>query len=743
MKTQQHTQAWLSLTNFSSRFLLAVLHLQTIRGQVSRSGVRKALSGLSSDLSEAYDKTFEAIKHQSQSRQQLALKALMWVSSARRPLNSLELRHALATRVEDTDLDVDNLPPLRLVVRSCCGLIAVDDLENDGSEVRLVHHTLYLYLHKRQRVWLANAHPMIAQICLSYLLFESLCVPADATYQSSKCREEEHHKRVEQKGQEELFVLNQFALDHWGYHASLCPPETYVEPAMRFLTDTERLKALYPGNNRITGLHIAAASGVKTLAHALITRGYRVDARDIREETPLHKACALNHTETAILLLKHGAKPDLWSLAMVTPLFIAVENGNKTLAKALLSNGAAIDMACKDHWTALHKAADVGDLDMVKFLVDHGSSTRNASARGLTALHRAAGRGHLSVMRFLLESGGGVQIEQVTRDGWTPLHGAASSGRTEAASWLLTYGADVHHCSWDGRTPLHRAVQGGYPDTVEMLILRGANVMQKDSNGDLPLHIAAREGHGEIIDRLLKKGLQQLSHLNENGWSPLQEAQLSGFHATEKRLRKHAHQSASNEGESILTKAIQTDDVSTIKHHLISNKVEIDSRDTQGRTLLHQAFLAESYNVASVLLSNGADVHAKFETGGWQAIHYAALSGNPQAVQLCLDHGADADSRTQHGQTPLHHACRNGNEETIQLLLDRGVNVAAQDDRGWQPLHHAAAAGHKGVVSMLVFSGRLNPAALMANWRSFQSCAANRGHHEVVEMIREFRYSLS
>lgn len=118
---------------------------------------------MSSDLSEAYDKTFEAIEHQSQSRQQLALKALMWVSSARRPLNSLELRHALATRVEDTNLDIDNVPPLRLVVRSCCGLIAVDDLENDGSEVRLVHHTLYQYLHKRQRAWLADAHPMIAQ----------------------------------------------------------------------------------------------------------------------------------------------------------------------------------------------------------------------------------------------------------------------------------------------------------------------------------------------------------------------------------------------------------------------------------------------------------------------------------------------------------------------------------------------------------------------------------------------------
>ena len=85
----------------------------------------------------------------------------MWVSSSRRPLNNIELRHALATRLEDSDLDFDNLPPTRLVLRSCCGLIATDDPDNDLSEVRLVHHTLHQYLHTRQRAWMSHAHSMI------------------------------------------------------------------------------------------------------------------------------------------------------------------------------------------------------------------------------------------------------------------------------------------------------------------------------------------------------------------------------------------------------------------------------------------------------------------------------------------------------------------------------------------------------------------------------------------------------
>lgn len=139
--------------------------------------------------------------------------------------------------------------------------------------------------------------------------------------------------------------------------------------------------------------------------------------------------------------------------------------------------------------------------------------------------------------------------------------------------------------------------------------------------------------------------------------------------------------------------------------------VDIESCDPQGRTLLHQAFHAASYNTAAALLSRVADIYAKVETftadatttgstaatigGDWQAIHFAVLSGSPRAVQLC--YGADATASTCHKQTPLHYACRSGNEETVQLLLNqvpgsRSINIGEEtDDHGWTSLHFAAA----------------------------------------------------
>lgn len=667
----------------------------------------------------------------------------MWVSSSRRPLNSIELRHALATRLEDSDLDFDNLPPTRLVLRSCCGLIATDDPDNDLSEVRLVHHTLHQYLHTRQRTWMSHAHSMITQTCLTYLLFKSSSLPIN---------DEEADR----------FTLKQFALEYWGYHAALCQVKAYFAPAIRLLTDIERLRAFYPEYVHFNGLHIAASFGLDGLVPTLLTSGYSVDDTDSTEETALHKASARDHPQTAEVLLKYGADPNLLGLTCTTPLFIAVRNRSQRVAKILLSKGARIDMPCEDLWTPLHKAADIGDLEMVKYLVQKGSRTNETSNRGLTALHRAAGRGYIDIMQFLLDKGA-AKVDCTTQDGWTPLHGSASSGRFVAVSLLLNYGSDIHWAGRDGRTVLHRAAQSGNLETVEILMGRGAkaDVMKADGAGDLPLHIAAREGYTEIINRLLAiKDLQQpqLSSVNERGWTPLQVAQLSGLYAPERCLQEHARYlcgDSSSSNKDVITEAIHADDADTVCQFLdTKDVVDIEFRDTQGRTLLHRAFHAGAYNTAAALLSRGADAHSRVTSdaatggnNGWQAIHFAALSGNPRAVQLCLDHDADGNARTGRQKTPFHHACRSGNEDTVRLFLDQVLDptvniVKEEDDQSWTPLHFAAVGGHGALLCLLVYSRYFDAMSGPLNfWTHLQTCAAKAGRHEAMEIIRGFRYS--
>ncbi|KAF9883650.1 Ankyrin repeat and SOCS box protein 7 [Aspergillus nanangensis] len=653
-------------------FLLAVLHLQTISGQVTRSGVRRALTGLSSDLGDAYDKTFQAITHQSQSQRQLAMNTLMWVSVSHRPLNSLELQHALAVHDDDLDLDLDNIPPMKVVVRACCGLLAVDDVDDERSAVRLVHHTLHQYLQNRQPEWFVQAHTRITSTCLAYLCFKSLSLSPDNGH----------------------WPLAPFALSSWGIHASHAPADTYTHRAQQLLSDQPRLTLLYPDNPKTTGLHIAASFGLTSTITSLLAAGHKPDAIDSHYGTPLERACAHNHLSAAMLLLHAHANPDQWTLSCLTPLFHAVKNGNHRLASALLGHGATVDHWCADAWTALHKAADAGDLEMVQILLRHGASVTKRSARGLTAVHRAAGRGHLDVLELLLQQPGG-KVDSKTTDGWTPLDGASASGQTAAVRLLLRLGADVRRASRDGDTPLHRACRSGEVETVRLLVRSGAEVVVANREGDLPLHIAAREGHGAVVECLLEQErAAQLGHLNRDGWTAFHEAQLSGSHATERLLMGGGGGGVDGivtatpttpttttppppPPATLLTQAITSPSPTTLAtlQTLLTTQphppeLDLESPDPLGRTPLHQALHNSSYKVAHALLSAGANIHAPSTLGGWLPIHYAAISGSADAVRLCLEYGARGDSRTHRGQTPLHHACRVGDVETVEVLLD-------------------------------------------------------------------------
>ncbi|PYI11146.1 ankyrin, partial [Aspergillus sclerotiicarbonarius CBS 121057] len=373
----------------SGMFLLAVLHLQNIRGQVSRAGIRRSLSTLSRDLGDAYDKTFEAITHQSQSQQKLAFDALLWVASSYRPLSALELRHALATRVGDDDWDIDDVSPLGLIVKSCCGLLSVDNMNDDQSEVRLVHHTLQEYLQSRQPTWFARAHEVIAQTSLTCLLFKSSGLPAAIEKISSSSFAKCH-------------ALVPFARRSWGFHAAMTPLESYRELAMRLFNDKSQLSVLYPDNRCISGLHIAAGFGLTELILHMVKNGLDVETFDSNHQSPLQYSCAYSHTKTALQLLKLGANPNHLNIKRDTPLFLAVGTGNKELATILLDHGASPGQLARDNWVPLHKAADAGYYHLVKLLLRQGASISSRSAKGVTALHRAAGRGHIEIMAYLL-----------------------------------------------------------------------------------------------------------------------------------------------------------------------------------------------------------------------------------------------------------------------------------------------------------------------------------------------------
>ena len=95
-------------------------------------------------------------------------------------------------------------------------------------------------------------------------------------------------------------------------------------------------------------------------------------------------------------------------------------------------------------------------------------------------------------------------------------------------------------------------------------------------------------------------------------------------------------------------------------------------------------------------------------------IHYAAGSGNIEAVKKHLAAGADVNAIDRRGWTPLHQAASYGHKEIVELLIAKGADVNAKIG-GETPLHYAAIKGHKELAELLIANGADVNAKTLAN----------------------------
>lgn len=86
---------------------------------------------------------------------------------------------------------------------------------------------------------------------------------------------------------------------------------------------------------------------------------------------------------------------------------------------------------------------------------------------------------------------------------------------------------------------------------------------------------------------------------------------------------------------------------------------------------------------------------------GGSALHQAAYSKQPRAVEKLLGIGARANSKDSNGATPLHHAAWNGLAKVCQILIDHGASPDFRDNFFTTPLMAACYAGSVDTVKLL------------------------------------------
>lgn len=288
-----------------NRFLLAQLHLESLTDKITPKAIRLALKRLpkgSEALDITYNTALERVESQKEGFQKLAKRVLSWITHAQRQLTIVELQHALAVEIGESELDEENICEPDQLVSVCAGLVTSDQ---ETGVIRLVHYTTQQYFERTRLSWAPNAQADITMTCLTYLSFN--------TFETGPCDTDE---KIVVRLQQNIFLDD--AAKNWGHHGRRASSEETVhELAMKFLANdikiaccaqvlnsSERSYCASRVARSLTGIHLAAYFGLEKIIINLLTVGFSPDPKDEHGRTPL--SWAVQYERKAVVKLLIG-----------------------------------------------------------------------------------------------------------------------------------------------------------------------------------------------------------------------------------------------------------------------------------------------------------------------------------------------------------------------------------------------------------------------------------------------------
>ena len=445
-----------------------------------------------------------------------------------------------------------------------------------------------------------------------------------------------------------------------------------------------------------TMLHAAAETGQVHIMRYLLDSGININAVDAKGNTALHTAVLGNHTEAVCLLLESRGDDTVLNRNQDAALHLLFRSSNKDLIAAFLQY-PHIELVIPGYRkrTPLHVIAETDNIEALELL--HNSICLNAIFKEKTSFRLCA----------------------TDEDNLTPIHLAARVGSAKALDSMMCkcmghgYPPEVvlSFLDEENSTPLHAAVDGGHLAVVEVLLKHGAVPSHIKGDQPPPMHLACSQGKLEMVQVMVTQAGKDILQLHDQfGQTPL-------------------HRSAS--GLNCIG----------VLSYLISEGVEVNAIDNQGRTPLIYAIFVGSLVAAQELVKHGADPLIK-DRQGHNALHVAIhrrrkaivgfLLNLPIAAQLVID--CDLQSRN-----PLHIALSKGYGELVPPLVStiRLQLGSCHDSQSNNFLHLAATSGDHRALSILLDIPSCQTLLNKTNHCGATPLhkAAGEGHAQCVELL--------
>ena len=246
-------------------------------------------------------------------------------------------------------------------------------------------------------------------------------------------------------------------------------------------------------------------------------------------------------------------------------------------------------------------------------------------------------------------------------EGYTPLNLATIGGTAETVRRLLRVpDIDVNAASTFPSSPLTNAAANGNLEMVRLLVDAGADLNQKDGEEELTVLMKALNAESlPVVEYLISKGAD-VNAEDARGYTAVAwaaENRNPEFIKVLAEAGADLNKLQGPNGENALHIAVRNGNLEVVQY-ILSRGVDLEAKDSKGRTALFNAALVGYTDVIQALLRAGADINTDVGTGDVEtnALIGAIVGENADAVELLIRNGADVNFQDSKNFTPAYHA---------------------------------------------------------------------------------------
>ena len=439
----------------------------------------------------------------------------------------------------------------------------------------------------------------------------------------------------------------------------------------------------------------SVANGTKNLVEKISSiENIDVNLKDANGSTVMHQKSVHDNPELALTLMDNGADPTICDEEGKNFLFYSATGGieNEELIDKAIDLGCDINSRNKNNDSILMETLKaflgVSDVErrnsilkMAQKLIDNGVDIDAQNNQGNSAIFDVVKTGDLDALNFLLnQEGGNINIQDA--EGNTPLVIAALEGNKnhEIILLLLMCKADPNIPDFKNMTIVEKLID---------IILHLHNDKELEE-----IYHTEIDQDGEyffILKEILSNSKVKLTNVNSKSNPLFFDVVLYHNKNLLSLLRQHGADinQTDKDGENIAFRFIEE-----------VEKVENEKKKK------------EMIGSLQNLINSGMDINTKNKDGK-SAVHQAVLKGSENTARVFIESKADMKVADNKGRNVVHCCVWHGKVEHFKMIYQKDQTALNETDAfGLLPIHYAAFMGYgELVIKMIKAESFINPAS--------------------------------